>query len=65
MSTWKFDGYTKVKVGSGRRARFIETHIYKCILCGQSIRIDRAEKPPMYCPHCGARMDGGVNDAAD
>lgn len=37
MSKWKYDGYTKVKMGNGRHARFIENYIYKCHDCGQAI----------------------------
>ena len=62
MSKWKYDGYTKVKVGSGRHQRYVENHIYICGVCGKTIRIERTVKPPMICPHCLSNMkeeDGG------
>ena len=31
---------------------------YKCSLCG---KFNKQYSPP-YCPHCGARMDGGKDD---
>lgn len=33
----------------------------KCSACGG---LNFSKKPP-YCPSCGAKMDGGKNDAAD
>lgn len=59
MSAWMYDGYTKVKVGTGRHARMVEKHTYKCLHCGRSVRVEWSEKPPMYCPNCGADMRGG------
>ena len=58
MSAWMYDGYTKVKVGTGRYAKMVENHIYKCLHCGWSVRVERTKKPPMYCPNCGADMRG-------
>ena len=48
---WMYDGYTKVKEGQGRKARYVETYIYKCLHCGKEVRTD--DKPPRYCPNCG------------
>ena len=31
---------------------------YKCSMCG---KFNKQYSPP-YCPHCGARMDGGNDD---
>ena len=59
MSKWKYDGYTKVKMGSGRRARMIENRIYICPVCKGSLRIERTVKPPMKCPNCNTDMRGG------
>lgn len=56
MSKWIYDGYTKVKIGSGRHARYVENHIYKCNGCGCPVRVERTEKPPRYCPSCMADM---------
>ena len=58
MSAWMYDGYTKTKVGSGRYAKMVESHIYKCLHCGRSVRVERTEKPPMYCPYCQSDMRG-------
>lgn len=58
MSKWKYDGYTKVKMGSGRRARMIENRIYICPFCNQSIRIETMVKPPQRCPYCNEDMRG-------
>lgn len=63
MSRWMYDGYTKVKVGTGRRAKMVENHIFKCLNCGWSVRVERTEKPPRYCPNCGSDMRG--NDHED
>ena len=59
MSKWIYDGYTKVKMGNGRHARFIENYIYKCPNCGWSVRVERLEKPPHYCPNCKENMKEG------
>lgn len=56
MSAWLYDGYTKIKVGTGRHARMVENHVYKCLHCGWSVRVERSEKPPMYCPNCKSDM---------
>lgn len=60
---WKYDGYTKVKVGTGRNARMVEKWIYLCPFCDQDIRIERTVKLPMTCPSCGADMrEGSANE---
>ena len=56
MSKWIYDGYTKVKTGTGRHARMIEKRIYICPDCQKSIRIETMVKPPRTCPNCGADM---------
>ena len=56
MSKWVNDGYTKVKVGTGRRARMVEYHIYKCPGCGSTVRMERTLNPPRYCPNCRKDM---------
>lgn len=56
MSKWIYDGYTKVKTGSGRHQRYVENHIYKCPDCGWSVRTERTTKPPQYCPNCQKDM---------
>lgn len=56
MSKWIYDGYTKVKIGSGRHARYVVNHIYKCNVCGWSVRVERTVKPPRYCPSCREDM---------
>lgn len=33
---------------------------YRCGLCGRGTAVKSN-----YCPNCGAKMDGGVDDAAD
>lgn len=45
---WKYDGYTKVKVGR----RMMEQRIYICSDCGFSVRVKWNEKPPAMCPNC-------------
>lgn len=60
MSKWiAYDGYTKVKMGNGRHARFVVNHIYKCPDCGWSVRIERTQKPPRCCPNCQKDMKEG------
>lgn len=65
MSAWMYDGYTKVKVGTGRHARMVEKHIYKCLHCGWSVMVERTEKPPMYCPKCQTDMRGEQDGLSD
>lgn len=37
-----------------------------CSVCGEEIpKRFGTDYYTKYCPNCGARMDGGVNDAAD
>ncbi len=41
--------------------------VWHCSQCGYCID-DGTDNPdclPKYCPNCGAKMDGGDNDAAD
>ena len=59
MSKWIYDGYTKVKTGSGRHQRYVENLIYKCLDCGWSVRTERTMKPPQYCPNCKKNMKEG------
>ena len=60
MSKWIYDGYTKVKKGTGKKQRYIETYIYRCPDCGWTIRAERtALHPPRYCPNCKADMKEG------
>ena len=44
---------------------FKETTVdgFNCSICGNGI--DVSEGWYFFCPNCGAKMDGGVNDAAD
>ena len=62
MSKWKYDGYTKVKMGSGKHARMIEKRIYICPFCNQSVRIEHMVKPPQKCPNCNTDMRGELNE---
>lgn len=67
MSKWIYDGYTKVKVGTGRHARMVGNHIYKCPNCGWSVRVEQSERPPMCCPNCQSdmrerRTDDSISD---
>lgn len=57
MSKWKYDGYTKVKIGYGRNARMLEKRDYVCAYCNKGIRIDWNVRPPKQCPNCKADMD--------
>lgn len=59
MSKWIYDGYTKVKMGSGRHQRYVENRIYKCPDCGWSVRVECMVKPPRYCPNCKKDMREG------
>lgn len=57
MSKWIYDGYTKVKIGSGRHARYVTKYTYKCPYCGLSVRVERLERPPRFCQNCNADMN--------
>ena len=59
---WKYDGYTKVKSGSGRHARMIENRIYICPFCNNSVRVEVTVKPPQVCPNCKSDMRGESNE---
>lgn len=61
MGAWMYDGYTKVKTGTGKHAKMVEKHIYKCLHCGLSVRVLWAEKPPVNCPNCGDDKRGEQN----
>lgn len=56
---WIYDGYTKVKIGSGRGARMSEDWIYKCSVCGHEIRVNYAYRNdlPTKCDKCGGKVD--------
>lgn len=62
MSKWIYDGYTKIRVGHGRHARYIETHTYICPDCNWHERIERTVKPPEFCPVCGKNMKDGEQE---
>lgn len=49
---WTWTGYTKEKVGCGRKARYKEKWIYTCLNCGNTIKIISHTEPPEVCPHC-------------
>ena len=53
-------------VAEVRHGRWIDSeedgHLSICGVCNYPV--DRFYKTK-YCPNCGAKMDGGVNDAAD
>ena len=36
----------------------------KCSVCGRVTQVDECMREPLYlyCPNCGARMDGGENE---
>lgn len=40
---------------------------YKCSVCRSSCYVSTCMNEPIYsyCPNCGARMDGGVNDGKE
>ena len=38
-------------------------NVSSCSQCGELVEF--LINPPRYCPSCGARMDGGDNDATD
>lgn len=59
MSKWKYDGYTKIKIGQGRSAKMLEKRCYTCPYCSKTIRIDYGGKLPNRCPNCYADMDEG------
>lgn len=39
--------------------------ICECSVCGDAIWVYDGQREWKYCPNCGAKMDGGVNDATD
>ena len=52
MTRWQYEGFTKVKSGEGRNARYIEMWEYKCPKCGHTVRIPAHIKPPSICNGC-------------
>lgn len=44
-----------------RHKLFGNSYDYVCSACG----CDYALAEYNYCPHCGAKMDGGINDGTD
>ena len=52
-SGWMYNGCMKVETGSGKHHKYVENHMYKCLNCGWSVRVEQTEKPPRYCPKCG------------
>lgn len=60
MSLWEYKGCTKIKVGTGRRARYDETYKYQCLACGYLLFADRtALKLPGFCSSCKKDMREG------
>ena len=63
------DAQTAADVASVVHGRWIEDHDYlKCTECGVMVKWDFTFFDIgdwNYCPNCGAKMDGGDNDAAD
>lgn len=39
--------------------------VFECSVCGCEYDTDDGEMHHNYCPNCGAKMDGGGDDAAD
>lgn len=37
-----------------------DTERYVCTVCGKWFFIDSGDGDMNYCPHCGAKMDGGA-----
>ena len=52
MTEWKYDGYTKVH--SEDRRKMIEQWLWKCPVCGYTIRkpFGNENKPKIDCPKC-------------
>ena len=52
MTEWKYDGYTKVH--SEDRRRMIEQWLWKCPVCGYTIRkpFGNKNRPEIDCPKC-------------
>ena len=58
MSEWKYDGYTKVL--SDDRRHMIEQWIWKCQVCGFTIRkpFGNNNMPKISCPACQETQRG-------
>lgn len=55
-------------VRHGRWEPYVERLRWRCSECGSFIDINPideiiGEYSPNFCPHCGAKMDGGEDDA--
>ena len=55
MTEWEYDGYTKVH--SEDRRRMIEQWLWKCPVCGYTIRkpFGNKNRPEIDCPKCADR----------
>lgn len=53
--------------GDGYADGEIVLDVWHCSQCGYCIDdgTDNQDCLPKYCPNCGAKMDGGIDDAAD
>ena len=67
MTEWKYDGYTKVH--SDDRRHMIEQWIWKCPVCGYTIRkpFGNNNMPKTDCPACleAKRQDEAASDMRD
>ena len=57
MNDWIYDGYTKVH--SPNRRHMIEQWIWKCVICGYTVRkpFGNNNKPQGDCPKCLAKRE--------
>ncbi len=51
---WKYNGYTIVKAGEGRNARYVEKHIWICPECKHEVRGGK-QKPQHNCSRCSRK----------
>lgn len=54
----------------GRWIKYPRAHYFKCSECKYTVPYKKAmlinkTRQYNYCPHCGAKMNGGDNDATD
>lgn len=54
----------------GRWIKYPRAHYFKCSECKYTVPYKKAmlvnkTRQYNYCPHCGAKMNGGDSDAAD
>lgn len=54
----------------GRWVEYPALHYFKCSKCKYTVPYRKAvlfngKRSYNYCPHCGAKMDGGADNAAD